>query len=294
MKNARFALLTSFLFSGSYIAAKYTTSDLSPITTSLLRYTVALAFLVIILIHHKKTTLKISGKDIPKLILLGLSGIVGYHYFFLVSLRYTEVANTAIINATSPILTGIMAGIFLREKLTPRNYLGIIVAFIGVLLLLSRGHIQNILMLRINIGDAIMLLATLSWVVYALIVKTLLPKYSGFTLAFYASLFGVLVLAALSVGEKPWFQIQSISTASALGVLYMGIFASGLGYLCYNLSIQKIGPTRTSSFVYSFVPVLVAALAFVFFNQPVTLIMAVSLVIIIIGLFSVLHQGRSV
>lgn len=294
MKNARFALLTSLLFSGSYIAAKYTTSDLGPITTSLLRYTVALAFLVIILIHHKKTTLKISGKDIPKLILLGLSGIVGYHYFFLVSLRYTEVANTAIINATSPILTGIMAGIFLREKLTPRNYLGIIVAFIGVLLLLSRGHIQNILMLRINIGDAIMLLATLSWVVYALIVKTLLPKYSGFTLAFYASLFGVLVLAALSVGEKPWFQIQSISTASALGVLYMGIFASGLGYLCYNLSIQKIGPTRTSSFVYSFVPVLVAALAFVFFNQPVTLIMAVSLVIIIIGLFSVLHQGRSV
>lgn len=291
MKSARFALLTSLLFSGSYIAAQYTTSDLGPVTTSLLRYSVALVFLCTLLVRYKSTALKIDRADLPKLILLGLSGIVGYHYFFLVSLRYTQVANTAIINATSPILTGILAGLFLKERLSRRNVFGVVAAFLGVILLLSRGRPENILGLRINTGDAIMLLATLSWVVYALIVKTLLPKYSGFTLALYASFFGVLVLALMSITEKPWLQLRSVSLASVLGVIYMGVFASGLGYLCYNLSIQSIGPTRTSTFVYSLVPVLVAALAFLFFGQPVTWVMGVSLIIIIAGLTSVVTKN---
>ena len=64
----------------------------------------------------------------------------------------------------------------------------------------------------------------------------------------------------------------------------MGVFASGLGYLTYNLSIERIGPTRTSSFVYSTVPVFVAALATVFFAEAITTIMVASTVLILIGL----------
>ncbi len=69
----------------------------------------------------------------------------------------------------------------------------------------------------------------------------------------------------------------------------MGICGSGLGYLLYNLSIREIGPTRTSSFVYSVIPIIVAVLALLFFAQTITLVMVASMALILIGLRMMLH-----
>ncbi|MEE9267444.1 MAG: DMT family transporter, partial [Gammaproteobacteria bacterium] len=215
-------------------------------------------------------------------------GIVGYHYFFFLSLRYTEVANTAIINALSPVLTGVAAALLMKERLSRGNYAGLVVAFLGVLILLSDGDIETILAVRFNKGDLLMLLSVISWVVYALLIRSMLDRYSGFTLTFYATLFGVLMLLFLAPLEAPLGEIQAISRASLLSVLYMGICGSGLGYLLYNLSIREIGATRTSSFVYSVIPLMVAVLALLIFRQPITPTMIASMVLILVGLHMML------
>lgn len=292
MNRVLLPLMTSVLFSGSYIAGKYTTLDLGPLTTTLLRYFIALLFLSSLLLHYKGSALNLRKRDIVPALLLGLFGIVGYHYFFFLSLRYTEVANTAIINALSPVLTSVAAAIVIKERLSRGNYAGVLVAFLGVLILLSRGDIDTILAFRFNKGDLLMLLSVVCWVVYALLIRTMLDRYSGFTLTFYATLFGVLMLLFLAPQEAPLGEIQKISRASLLSVIYMGICGSGLGYLLYNLSIREIGPTRTSSFVYSVIPLIVAVLALLFFQQPITLIMIVSMVLILVGLQMMLAVKR--
>lgn len=292
MNRVLLPLMTSVLFSGSYIAGKYTTLDLGPLTTTLLRYFIALLFLSSLLLHYKGSALNLRKRDIVPALLLGLFGIVGYHYFFFLSLRYTEVANTAIINALSPVLTSVAAAVVIKERLSRGNYAGVLVAFLGVLILLSRGDIDTILAFRFNKGDLLMLLSVVCWVVYALLIRTMLDRYSGFTLTFYATLFGVLMLLFLAPQEAPLGEIQKISRASLLSVIYMGICGSGLGYLLYNLSIREIGPTRTSSFVYSVIPLIVAVLALLFFQQPITLIMIVSMVLILVGLQMMLAVKR--
>ena len=284
MNRVFLPLMTSVLFSGSYIAGKYTTLDLGPLTTTLLRYLIALLFLSGLLLHYKRRALILQRRDIVPAMLLGLFGIVGYHYFFFLSLRYTEVANTAIINALSPVLTSVAAAVLIRERLSRGNYAGVLVAFIGVLLLLSRGDSDTIVSLRFNKGDLLMLLSVISWVVYALLIRSLLDRYSGFTLTFYGTLFGVVMLLFLAPWEAPLGDIRDISRASLLSVIYMGVGGSGLGYLLYNLSIREIGPTRTSSFVYSVIPLIVAVLALLFFQQPITPIMIASMILILIGL----------
>jgi drug/metabolite transporter (DMT)-like permease len=284
MNRVLFPLMTSVLFSGSYIAGKYTTVDLGPLTTTLLRYLIALIFLSGLLFHYKSSALKLRRRDIVPALILGLTGIVGYHYFFFLSLRYTEVANTAIINALSPVLTSVAAALFIHERLSRKNYVGVIIAFLGVLVLLSRGDIDAVLAVRFNKGDLLMCLSVVSWMVYALLIRTMVDRYSGFTLTYYATLFGVVLLLFLTPSEGPLSQIREISRASLLSVLYMGICGSGLGYLLYNLSIREIGPTRTSSFVYSVIPLIVAVLALMFFQQPITPIMVASMVLILIGL----------
>jgi len=70
-------------------------------------------------------------------------------------------------------------------------------------------------------------------------------------LTYYVTLFGVILLLPLTLSEGFVQQIQTISPSVILAILYMGIFASGFGYLFYNLSIKEIGATKTASFVYS-------------------------------------------
>ena len=70
----------------------------------------------------------------------------------------------------------------------------------------------------------------------------------------------------------------------------MGVGTSGLGYLLYNRAIALSGPTRTAGVVYSLVPLGVAALAWAWFGEPVTGIMAGSTVLILAGLY--LQQAR--
>lgn len=292
MNRVLFPLMTSVLFSGSYIAGKYTTLDLGPLTTTLLRYLVALLFLSLLLLHYKRGALVLRPRDVVPAVLLGLFGIVGYHYFFFLSLRYTDVANTAIINALSPVLTSVAAALAIGERLGRRNYVGVAMAFAGVLLLLSRGDVDMILAVGFNKGDLLMLLSVVSWMVYALLIRTMLDRYSGFTLTFYATLFGVLMLIGLAPLEGPLGGIGAISSTSLVSVLYMGICGSGLGYLLYNLSIREIGPTRTSSFVYSVIPIIVAGLAWLFFRQAITPIMVASTIFILSGLRLMLMPQR--
>jgi drug/metabolite transporter (DMT)-like permease len=288
-RTALLPLVISLLFAGSFIAGKYTTVDLGPLTTSLLRYIVALVFLTLLAIA-KRFSLTINMPDLGKLVFLGLFGTVGYHYFFFSALRHTEVANTAIINALSPIVTGLMAALFLKERLTSRNYLGVAIAVVGALVLLTKGQIQNLLKVNMNLGDGLMLLAVISWAIYALLVKRLSEKYSGFCLFFYATLFGVVMLIGVAFTENWTWHVKSVSTASFWSIIYMGAAASGIGYLLYTLSIGKIGPTRTSSFVYSLVPIFVAALALLFFDEPITPVMIISVAGILLGLRLMMAQ----
>ncbi len=275
--------MTSLLFAGSFIAGKFTTIDLSPLVTTWVRYSITLVFLTGLLLLYQRSAFKINPSDLIALCLLGWFGVVGYHYFFFLSLQYTAIANTAMINATNPVITSLAAAIFLKERLTLKNYWGGLIAFLGTLILLSQGNLNNLFGLKFNLGDGLMFLAVFSWVIYSLILKQLSTKYSGFTLSYYAAVFGVLLLSILVLTENPIAQLQQISKPSLLSVAYMGIGASGLGYLQYTLSVAKIGPTKTASFVYSFVPLFVAILAFLFFQQSITVLMVISMIFIVIG-----------
>jgi len=293
-KGVLYTLVTSVLFAGSFVAAKYSTLELQPLTTTLLRYLIALLFLTCLLPSFGKASLRVRQRDLIPLMLLGLTGVVGYHFFFFTSLHYTQVANTAIINALNPIVTGLAAAAFIGERLTISTYLGVLLAVSGALLLLIKGDVARLFGLSFNQGDLLMLGAVANWVAYSLLARILLKRYNSYTVTFYAALFGVFMLMLLVFREDFLTQISGISWRTFASVLYMGVFASGLGYLLYNLAIGEIGPTRTSGFVFSFVPIFVAALAYLFFKEPVTWSMAAGMLLIISGLNFMLGEPTSV
>ena len=286
-------LFTSLTFAGSFVAAKYAIAVLDPVAITFFRYLVALAFLALLMFWQKLPWRgSLTRLDFLKLFLMGLTGIVGYHYFFFLSLRFTAVAHSAIINGFSPVVTGLLAAILIGEKLTFKNYLGVAIAILGVLILITGGHLQIFLTLGFNKGDLLMLCAVFCWGIYAVTARSLLVKAPSLTVTFYSAFFGVFILTLLSSGGNSLVNPLSLTARVILSILYMGLIASGIGYYLYNISIRQIGPTRTSSFVNSAVPVVVSILAFLFFDEPLLPIMALSIFLIIIGLRLMLRPSE--
>ncbi|MGB3788003.1 MAG: DMT family transporter, partial [Phormidesmis sp.] len=205
---------------------------------------------------------------------------------------YTAVTNSAIINAFNPVVTGFLAAVILKEKLAVKNYLGGAIAILGVLVLLTNGNLAALLQLRFNNGDLLMLCAVLCWACYSILLRHLGKRYSGLAMIYYGALFGVAQLSLLVLPELKATGLPALSLPSVLGVIYMGIGASGIGYLLFTISTQRIGPTKSTSIVYSGVPVWVALLAWIFFAEPVTPWMIVSMMLILLGLRTVLQPSQ--
>jgi drug/metabolite transporter (DMT)-like permease len=295
MRQSLLAVLTSLLFAGSFVAGKYTTTEMGPLLITLLRYMIASAFLQLLVWQQgglNTHLAKASRADQLCLFLLGTFGVVGYHFFFFSSLRYTAVANSAIINAFNPVVTGFLAAVVLKETLAVRNYLGGAIAILGVLILLTSGNLGSLLHMQFNAGDILMLGAVACWACYSILLRHLSSRYSGLALSYYGALFGVAQLLLLAIPEVQRNGWPSLSWPSVWGVLYMGIGASGIGYLLFTLSIQRIGPTKSTSIVYSGVPVWVALLAWLFFAEPVTPWMLASMALILLGLRTVLQGNQ--
>jgi drug/metabolite transporter (DMT)-like permease len=290
LKRIILPVATALCFAGSFPAAKYASLDLLPLSMAFFRYLITLLFLSSLLWHYKLATLKIDHRDLYKFFFLGTLGIVGYHFFFFISIRHTTVANTAVINAFNPVITAGLASLLIKERLGKLNYTGLIVALAGVMFLVTRGDIGNLLRFNFNIGDLYMLCAVVCWVLYSILVKNLSSRYGNFTITFYAALFGVVQLCFLIMLEDPMTQIRNISLSSFLSLLYMGIIASGIGYLLYNSSIKENGPTRTASVVYSLIPIFVGLLSFLLLKETISGILIISTILIISGLNFVLRN----
>ncbi|WP_297082727.1 EamA family transporter [Thermoleptolyngbya sp. C42_A2020_037] len=94
--------LTSLLFAGSFIAGKYTTVELRPILTTLLRYLIALVFLFSLLIHRKQSSLLVQKKDVFLLALLGLFGVVGYPIISSSSFSACDIRRSPTLPSSTP------------------------------------------------------------------------------------------------------------------------------------------------------------------------------------------------
>ncbi len=286
MKNSRiyFLMILSTLFwgGGAFIAAKLSAPFIPPFTLTFLRFLIATLILFLIILIKEKNIYKLKKKDIPVFLFTGIIGMVGYHIFFFKASTYTTATNSSLIAASNPIITCLLSVVFLKEKLSSKGIIGIILSFTGVLLTITNGSIANILNINFNKGDILMIIAVLCWASYGVFSKKVMPKYSPMTLTFYSFLFCTLFLIPFVIYEKPLTIINKVPYYSYISILYMSIFASVIGYLVQQISIKQIGPSKTSIFV-NLVPIFSIVLSAIILSEKITLITILSTALIIVG-----------
>lgn len=276
--------LAALFWAGAFIAGKIAVAEVPVFTVAFLRFLIA-TLLVFPVMMAREPGWRIEKKDLPILMALGVVGMFGYHALFFTALKYTTAVNSSMIGATNPLMTSVLAAVFLKEAFGLKRLGALAAAFSGVVLSISGGRLETLLNLDFNKGDLLMLGAVLCWASYSILSKRASRRHPPLVLTGYSFLFCTLLLIPFAALEKPWTLMGTVSGEAWTAVVYMAVFASCLGYLIQQVAIRRIGPSKTNIFI-NLVPVFSMGLATLILGEAVGWHQLAGMGLIITGVYT--------
>jgi drug/metabolite transporter (DMT)-like permease len=215
---------------------------------------------------------------------VSLTGISLFNTFVYIAGHYTTAINLALIGTTSsPIMSIIMARIFLKERIGWMKLSGMVICIVGILFLLSKGNFKNLLALKFSSGDAWMLLAAFCFAAYNIFVRKKPPAISPVNFLFVTFLFGSVLLFPFFVWEHNHKPVANWNIHLIGAILYLGIGASVICFFIWNISIGILGAGRAALFG-NLIPIFSSLEAVIILNEEFSWIHIVSMVIVFSGL----------
>jgi len=219
----------------------------------LLIATITLFF--ILLFKNKIHLLKNYNKtDLLTLLSLGFIGIFLHNFLFTLGYKYIPAAEANVLNYLWPVLVVLFSFLILKEKLTIKKSVAILLGFIGTYLIITQGRL---IPLFTNLkGDIIMIGSASAWALFSVFGKKL--KYEDYSSMFYYMLSGLFFLTIMMFYNESFILP---TTNQLLGLLYLGIITKALAFTFWFISVKELGTAKTASWSY-----LSPFLAFIFIN----------------------------
>lgn len=243
------ALLAVIIWSGNFIVARGVIKQIPPVSLAFYRWLIASLIIAPFAIRSFKTEWPVVKQSWHYLFWVSLTGITIFNTFVYIGGHYTTAINLALIGTTSsPIIAIILARIFLKEKIGWLKMAGLALCISGVIFLLSKGDLRNLVSFRFTAGDGWILLAAFFFAVYNTLVRKKPTGISPINYLFIAFSFGTLLLFPFYVWEIFYTVPVQWDINLLLIILYLGLGASVVCYLCWNIAISKLGSGRTAIF----------------------------------------------
>ena len=221
---------------------------------AILRYAIAAPGFALILWRARGLP-GLTRHDAVRIAAAGLLIVVGYHLFLNVGTRSTTSGIAALVVALAPGMTLVLALVLGIERIRLRHVIGLTVAFIGVAVVVALGTGED-LSLESAKGPLIVIGAPLSFALYNVILKPLLGRHDLLALTAATSLVGTLGLVPL-IRTSTVDAVVDASATDAAHVLYLGVLATFLGYIGWNVGLRGLGPTRAVAYTYAISPLAV-------------------------------------
>lgn len=271
---------TQIMWGATFVSTKVLLSYFLPAEVLFTRALLAFFTLLLFYPHHLK--LKTPKQELA-FAGAGLFGIVLYFMLENTALTMTYASNVGIIVACAPFFVAVMVGFFFKnERSGIYFYIGFVVAIAGVILISLNGQ-KN---LQLNpLGDGLAFLAMISWGCYSALVRKIGEwEYPVIAVTrriyFYGILFLIPVLLQQHASWKPELLLKAEVFSN---FLFLGLCASAMGFLLWNLSTKWIGAVKTSVYIYVS-PVVTVVLSMLVLHEKITLVSLAGSILIFIGL----------
>lgn len=243
------AFVAAILFGASVVAVRVAVRDIPPLTLAVLRFGQGGFLLMLLLLFWARDLLRIRRSDIPYLLLLGVIFFTIFPVTFNISLRLTEASRGALMLATMPLWSVLLARAAKKERLSTRQMCGVLLTFAGVgIVLAERGLTFAGTGLSLA-GDALMLVTALCGAVYGVLAKRMLSRYKALTVTAYTMVFGTLLLVPAAFFEGPASAMARMNGDTVMLVLFLGIFGGALGYFLWTFALTRLSPTQVAVYV---------------------------------------------
>ena len=287
------AVLATFIWSGNFIVARAVNKEIPPISLNFYRWLVAAVIIFPFAFKKIKAEWKVVKQSWHYLFWISLTGIALFNTFVYIGAHYTSAINLALIGTTSsPIMSVLFARIFLKEKVGWLKFAGMILCVIGVLFLLAKGDFKNLVHLKFSKGDLWVLLAAFCFAIYNTMVKKKPVEISPVNFLFVIFSIGTLMVLPFYIREMNQSPSVQWNSNLILSILYLGLGASVICFLIWNMAIRKLGAGRTALFG-NLIPVFSSIEATFILHEDFTWVHVTSMIIVFIGILLAnwkLHQ----
>jgi drug/metabolite transporter (DMT)-like permease len=250
------------LWSSAYAGIRAGLEGYSPGQLGVFRF--AIASLVLVLYAILKPFRRPERRDLPGLLFTGAVGIS----FYTLALNYGETTVTAgagsMIVASTPVWTAVLAGLFLHERLSIVGWAGVLVSFLGVILIALQEDGSHRGGFQLSPQVLAVCAAAVASGADIVLEKHFLRRYRALEVAAYTIWAGTVLM--LPFGGGLIDRLGSAPLSATLSVVYLGIFPGAVAYVAYAYFLSTASASSTASFLY-LTPVLAVLIAWVWVGE---------------------------
>lgn len=282
--------LTTLFWGGNAIAGKLAIGHISPMLLGTARWAVALILFLPFAWGSLRQDRHALRPALPGLVGLAFLGFTLFNVGLYGALQFTTAINVSVEQAGMPMLIFLLNFLMFRTRVVVLQIVGLVLSVAGVALTASHGEPARLLALDVNAGDAIMLLALVSYSVYTVLLRFRPPlRWQTLMLVLFAA--GAATSAPFAVAEFA-LGFGTWPDARGLAILaYVVVFPSILAQIFYIRAVELIGGNRAGLFI-NLVPVFGTLLSIAILGEAFHTYHALALLLVFGGIWMAEHGGR--
>ena len=283
--GALFLSLAASIWGAMYVVVKVVVEVIPPMELVWMRYVIAVITLAIIGLCMKQSW-RIAKKDWLIIFLVGLFG----NTISIVTQEMGTMLSTAqmgaIITSTTPAFMVLFARLILKEKITIKKCLSIVLATIGVGIIVGNGQID----ITQQLGGFYLLIAALTWALMSVLVKKIPTQYSQIVITTYSSMVAVILLTPLVLPRLNKLDLSSVLQPTISGgLLYLGIVSTAGGFFLWNKGLQLMNASSGGLFFF-FQPIVGTFLGWLLLGETIGITFWLGTILIFSGVFIVIKD----
>lgn len=238
------------LWSANYLVARLATDVIAPHQLALARWTLALLLMLPFVGRELIARWSEWRRELPQMLVLGGFGMWICGAFVYQGGQGTSAVNIGLIYAASPVLIAASGVLLLHERMRGSQKLGLALALSGVLFVVARGDIDNLLRVRFAPGDPWIVAAALSWVAYSLLLRHWVSVLQPLARLAAITAGGIAVLIPFTIVEAVVTATPAWTPRSWMLVVVAALLPGVLAYGAYSFLQRELGASRTALLLY--------------------------------------------
>ena len=284
--SASYAMLlfAALIFASNHILSRHLNDVLPPFGTVFWRFAIGGLVMVLIAGRSFYSNWHLIWANIWFFLCLSVLFVPLANGLIYLSYQWTTATNGGVISTIQPALTVTLSAILFRDLINRKQFTGLIIATVGVLVIISRGDFDILLNLHFNTGDLTLLSAMFAGALYNVLLRRVPVAINALLLTLIVQIFGVIVTLPVYIIEIVYFQSISLTSEVLTALLWFGIAVGAMAVCLHNAVIRKLGANKASIGNY-LRAVFTALLAIGFLGETFEPYHGIALILVISGVW---------